>query len=94
MDKLIKRNFIIGDSWVYYKIYSGAKTSDSILAEIIKPLTEALLKEKIIDKWFFIRYSDPKHHIRLRFHYEDPHNISIIINRLQLYIEQYVMHDL
>ncbi|MDR5591111.1 thiopeptide-type bacteriocin biosynthesis protein [Christiangramia sp. SM2212] len=94
MNKLIKRNFIIGDNWVYYKIYSGAKTSDSILAEIIKPLTEALLKEKIIDKWFFIRYSDPKHHIRLRFHYEDPHNISIIINRLQLYIEQYLIHDL
>jgi len=27
-----------------------------------------LIEEKIIDLWFYVRYKDPKHHIRVRFH--------------------------
>ena len=34
----MKRDFIIGDEWVYYKIYSGAKTCDKVLLDIVKPL--------------------------------------------------------
>lgn len=82
MDKSIKRIFILGSPWIYYKIYSGAKTSDYILTEIIKPVAEKLLSGKIIDKWFFIRYADPKHHLRVRFHLINPEDIGIIINSL------------
>jgi len=81
MDSM-KRSFIIGSEWLYYKIYTGVKTSDVILADIIKPVTEQLISEGIIDKWFFIRYADPKHHIRVRFHYSNPENVAVLINAL------------
>jgi len=89
-----QRNFIIGDSWLYYKIYTGSKTSDTILTEIIKPITNKLLKDKIIDKWFFIRYADPKHHIRVRFHYDNPEYIGHIINALYSAFKTFIDQDL
>lgn len=81
--KNIKRTFIIGDEWIYYKFYCGPKTGDLVLTEIIKPVVEDLLSKNFIDKWFFIRYSDPDLHLRVRFHYTNPVNIFHIINSLK-----------
>ncbi|UYN87593.1 MAG: lantibiotic dehydratase [Cyclobacteriaceae bacterium] len=64
---LQQRSFLPGSEWHYAKIYCGVKTADLILAEVIKPLTEKLLEEGIISKFFFIRYYDPDHHLRIRF---------------------------
>lgn len=89
-----QRNFILGDSWLYYKIYTGPKTADLILSEIILPIAEELIKAKIIDKWFFIRYSDPKHHLRVRFHYNKPEHVGQIINALYPHFKQFVDQDL
>ncbi len=90
----IQRSFIIGSEWLYYKLYTGPKTSDLVLANIIKPVTETLLKNKSIDKWFFIRYADPKPHIRVRFHYTDPSHVAEIINTLYEPIKEYIEEDL
>ena len=91
---MTKRSFILGEEWLYYKIYSGAKTSDLILTDVIKPIAESLLKKKIIDKWFFIRYADPKHHIRLRFHLQNLDKIGEIITCLQPTLNEYMNEDL
>ncbi|SHG70496.1 thiopeptide-type bacteriocin biosynthesis protein [Flagellimonas flava] len=90
----VDRNLIPGDEWLYYKVYAGPKTSDSILTDIIKPVTEKLLEEKIIKSWFFIRYTDPKHHLRLRFQVFDLKNIGEVINRLYPYFKQLMNEDL
>ncbi len=91
---MTKRSFILGEEWLYYKIYSGAKTSDLILTDVIKPIVESFLKKKIIDKWFFIRYADPKHHIRLRFHFQNLDKIGEIITCLQPALNEYMTEDL
>jgi len=78
----IQRSFIIGSEWLYYKIYTGPKTSDLVLTDIIKPVVANLIANDTIDSWFFIRYNDPKHHIRVRFHYNKPADVAIIINEL------------
>lgn len=94
METVTQRSFILGDSWLYYKIYTGPKTADLILSEIILPVAEDLIKRKIIDKWFFIRYADPKHHLRVRFSYNNPENVGDIINTLYPRLKQYVDQDL
>lgn len=68
---VIKRSFLPGSEWLYYKIYGGTKTVDKILTEVLKPIVDRLEKENIIDQWFYIRYGDPDHHIRLRLHLAD-----------------------
>lgn len=72
----------------------GPKTSDLFLSDVVKPLVSSLISEKIIDKWFFIRYSDPKFHIRLRFHCNSKENLGVIINRLQPSLVELFCQDL
>lgn len=94
MTNKVQRNFITGDHWLYYKIYTGTKTADSILIEIINTLAKDLIQENIIDKWFFIRYGDPKHHLRVRFHCIDKSNLGIIMSRLLPHFNDLTSQDL
>lgn len=94
MNKQVQRNFIIGDNWLYYKIYTGSRTSDMVLQEIIKPITDSLLESGIIDKWFFIRYADPKPHLRIRFHCPDTKNIGIVMSKLLPALKELSSQDL
>ena len=67
----IQRNFSVGSEWIYFKFYMGVKVGDNFLSQAIKPLTEELINQKLIDKWFFIRYADPEKHLRFRVHLSD-----------------------
>ncbi len=67
----VTRTFVPGSEWVYFKIYCGSTTSDSILLQIVKPAIDSLLAEGVIKKAFFIRYTDPHYHIRFRLHLTD-----------------------
>jgi len=91
---MMQRSFIVGSEWLYYKIYTGPKTSDMVLTDIIKPAVAHLLENNSIDTWFFIRYNDPKHHIRVRFHYNKPEDVAQIINTLYASFKEYTDEDL
>ncbi|MGE5341359.1 MAG: lantibiotic dehydratase [Candidatus Omnitrophota bacterium] len=88
----IKRTFVAGDEWLYYKFYTGPRTADLLLTELVKPLLERLLSDERIDSWFFIRYADPKEHIRVRFHLPDARHLGAIMadvrNGLAPYIHE------
>src|SRR6185312_1017600 len=62
----IQRKFEPGSEWLYFKIYCGSTVSDKILMEVIKPAIGSLLQQHMIQQGFFIRYTDPHYHIRLR----------------------------
>ncbi|MDO1450743.1 lantibiotic dehydratase [Rhodocytophaga aerolata] len=87
------RQFSIGSQWLYIKIYCGVKTADKILTEVIKPVSEALLSKGVIDKWFFIRYEDPEHHLRVRFHGEGVFYTEVI-SLLNKYLERFYKANL
>lgn len=78
----MQRNFCLGSEWLYYKIYTGAKTTDLILLEKLYPAILKLKKKKIIQKWFFIRYQDNDTHFRIRFLLESKKNLSKAIHIL------------
>lgn len=73
---------ILGGNWIYYKLYMGTKSADDILVEKIKPLADKFIEENIIDQWFFIRYNDPKYHLRIRFKCIRPSQLNEIISRM------------
>ncbi|MCF6297671.1 MAG: lantibiotic dehydratase, partial [Flavobacteriaceae bacterium] len=85
----VQRSFSLGTEWLYYKIYCGYKTADRVLAEIIKPLTEQLLEQKLITQWFFIRYADPDPHIRVRFKLADVRQLGLVIEKFSKQIAQF-----
>ena len=92
--KEIKRTFILGEKWLYYKIYCGNYSADTVLIENILPIVEELEQKKLIDQWFFIRYQDPKNHLRLRFHLTTVDNLQEIIQLMQLYFSKLVEKDI
>ena len=75
----IKRSFVLGDEWTFFKIYTGIRVADDILVNKILPLMNNWLGKGYINQWFFIRYYDPKFHIRLRFHFTDVKRIGELI---------------
>lgn len=94
MDNIVKRTFIPGDQWIYFKLYTGYKTADTILSKTLPPIIAQLNAKNMIDKWFFIRYSDPHSHLRLRFYANDVKNVSLIISSINQAITPYVSNDL
>ena len=60
----VRRSYAPGSEWLYAKLYTGSATADQILTEAIAPLVAGGAP------WFFLRYSDPHWHVRLRVHGE------------------------
>lgn len=79
---MTQRIFIPGSQWLYFKIYTGIKTADEILTQQLHPCVNRLLEEKQIDNCFFIRYTDPDFHIRLRLHIVDYNNYATIFHEI------------
>jgi lantibiotic biosynthesis protein len=60
--------FLPGSAWAYLKLYCEPDMADRILLERIAPHVQQLQTSGAVDEWFFVRYSDPSFHIRLRLH--------------------------
>lgn len=71
----VQRSFLPGSEWLYAKLYLGKATADTILREVIGPVTREMQTSGAVDSWFFIRYSDPEPHLRVRFH-GDPRRLT------------------
>lgn len=62
------RNFPPGSEWLYARLYTGAAIADQVLCSVVEPVVTAAIESGAADSWFFIRYSDPDWHLRLRLH--------------------------
>jgi thiopeptide-type bacteriocin biosynthesis protein len=90
----LQRTFIIGDQWLYYKFYSGPKTADILLTRMVNPLANQMLAAGDIDKWFFIRYADPKLHVRVRFHVKDAQALLKVIEAVNTLSKPFITQGL
>lgn len=81
MSDVIKRNFKIGEEWLYLKIYMRSFFADKIIIKINDFISGKIIENKI-QKWFFIRYSDPDFHIRVRLFIPDQSEALSIIGEI------------
>ncbi|HEY9261125.1 lantibiotic dehydratase [Chitinophaga sp.] len=91
----IKRSFPPGSEWLYVKIYCGPKWMDKLLLTELLPLINQLQEAGLTDHWFFIRFQDPDHHLRVRFHlphYRD--SSGEVMQRLQEVLSAYLESDI
>ena len=61
------RTFAAGSEWLYVKLYGGPVVLDELLTTTLPPLLAAAQAGGALDRWFFIRFSDPRDHLRIRF---------------------------
>ncbi len=79
MKSTSKRTFYPGDEWLYFKLYTGIKKADDILIRSVFPVVKKMMREEIITKFFFLRYSDPDFHIRFRMLVKNPKDLGYIL---------------
>ncbi|MEC3877799.1 thiopeptide-type bacteriocin biosynthesis protein [Chryseobacterium salviniae] len=86
----MKRKFPPGSEWLYLKIYTGIKTADLVLEDIIQPFVDYFQQKEYISKWFFIRYNDPKPHLRIRLLLNSFTFYNEILEKINQSFEQFV----
>ena len=82
----LTRRFPPGSAWLYAKVYAGTASCDSLLREIA-PFLRGVTAERLVERFFFIRYSDPDNHVRLRFLGEPRRLAGELLPRLAAAIE-------
>ncbi len=65
----VQRKFGPGSQWLYFKLYCGAKSAETILRDVLKPFLENM--DGQYQSCFFLRYKDEFSHLRIRFYNQD-----------------------
>ena len=84
------RHFPPGSEWLYGKIYTGHAGADSLLRSTLPKLVDQALAAGGVDRWFFLRYGDPHHHLRLRFHGDPEGLLGQVLPHLRRLLEPHL----
>ncbi|HEX4816826.1 MAG TPA: thiopeptide-type bacteriocin biosynthesis protein, partial [Nonomuraea sp.] len=55
-----------GSEWSFLKVYAAPERHDEIIAGPLRELVAELRAAGLIDRWFYLRYADPRPHLRVR----------------------------
>ncbi len=87
--------FHLGSEWLYVRLYCSEQAADFLLCEIIAPFCGGLHSRDELIKWFFIRYYDPKPHLRIRFNVnESQMSWSSLLEAFQKRIQPHLKNGL
>ncbi|WPC44135.1 lantibiotic dehydratase [Clostridium sp. JS66] len=89
-----KVNFIPGDEWIYMKLYGISRRVDEFIGYNLLPFCKELIMNREIEKFFYIRYSDPEYHIRLRLKGNSTDFYSAIMPKLNLWFKKLIKEGL
>jgi thiopeptide-type bacteriocin biosynthesis protein len=76
-----------GSEWLFAKIYTGAGSGDGVLRRAVAPVVRAALASGAARSWFFLRYGDPRWHLRVRFEGDPVRLQGEVLPRLQEALE-------
>ncbi|MEH6372934.1 lantibiotic dehydratase [Streptomyces sp. KLMMK] len=60
------RRCLPGGDWAYLKLYGTPEQLERVASGRVPGLVRNLQDDGLLDRWFWIRYADPDHHLRLR----------------------------
>ncbi len=81
-----------GEDWLYFDIYTHPSRSNGLLLNEVKQHLQE--NRTAIAKWFFIRYTDPSAHLRLRLQLKTDAPGFIVIRSLMNLIKPQIMSGL
>jgi thiopeptide-type bacteriocin biosynthesis protein len=67
-----------GSEWLFTKFYLPQESEAWFLTQHLRRFADFLQEQKVIQRWFFVRYADERSHIRIRF-YGDPHQLVTVL---------------
>ena len=81
-----------GSEWLYLKLYCGPSSADRLLVEL-EPLLRMTKAQGLWDRWHFVRYRDPAHHLRLRFHGQPPRLLAELLPLIHKHLEEHLAQE-
>ncbi len=85
----VQRRFTPASPWLYVKLYTGTGTADRIL-QALAPAIRGALETGDASHWFFLRYHDTGHHLRLRFAGEPARLAGAVLPALERAVEPHL----
>jgi thiopeptide-type bacteriocin biosynthesis protein len=86
------RNHAPGGEWLFVKLYCLQHLEDDLITDAILPFAEDIVHSGLADSWFFIRYSDPERHLRLRFHQAAQQSTGELFSKITAWTGQWLKH--
>lgn len=86
----VKEILLPFDDCLSIKIYCGNSVAESLLLVKLKPIINNFLRKEKSNYWFFIRYYDPQHHIRVRFFAKNKDTLLKILEDLNKRLSPYI----
>lgn len=77
-----QRLLSVGGECLYLKVYCGQTVANTMLREVMVPLIADPSFRGEFNDWFYLRYSDPDNHVRLRFFGEPRRLMTQVLPRL------------
>lgn len=71
------------DGWLYFKIYLNPIQANPFLAQYLEPFLTDMFEWEIIKSFFFIKYTDPKYHIRLRLQLTEQDKLGVALQKFR-----------
>lgn len=70
----------MSEEWVALHVFYSSNVNP-IVVEAVRPLVDELKADKLIDRWFFIKYWMEGPHLRLRLRLTDPAARTVVLER-------------
>lgn len=70
-----------GSDWLYLELYLRPEVTDQYLDNEVRQLIRS--QQHLISIWFFIRYSSPEPHIRLRLKLKNAESLAVVLERVR-----------
>ena len=83
-----------GGEWLYLKLYCSPETEEDLLADTIAGFVAEAANAGLPSDFFFVRYSDPDPHLRLRFRTPTPEDTSALLPELIAFGSSLMEHGL
>lgn len=89
---ILENKYYPGSEWLYIKLYCGISVAEKLLIEMLLPFVEQF-KGSLFEKFFFVRYKDDFHHIRVRFYNSDCYRNFILEEKFLHLCQQFEAKD-
>jgi len=83
-----------GSDWLYFKLYGGDNRQDEFITNAMYDFCQQMVKQEYCEQWYFIRYSDPDSHIRLRFSGQPENLLTNLLPRVNEWAQQCLQQGL
>lgn len=83
--------FLPGSNYLYFQIFLSEKYSDNFIVKVLHPFLIDKSNKEFYDSYFFIRYDENGHHLRLRFiNHRSTDQLSFLLGKFGSVMKQQI----